>query len=450
MRKQSKFVFSPPGRFLATIVLTLLAACSWPPGEKLEPKSNDLITDAQAERIEQMLAGPEIQQARAALRRFNETPKFLAVSENKNTQDLVLSRQELESRYADNCESPHKSCFTYVTQYPQEILAYLPNNPAYWQNFWLFLETRDPGYDTTWGRPLNPELNLHPIMDASLTWPKYITAKHGYMPLDQALQYNQHLRRLLGQSLSIAHYTILIVGHGSSIEGLNFAIAQHIKEHGKLPSGFEVPQPLTPEESSFLALSQMELYIGERVNPLPNTPEELYEKELLAYNRVLENENITNFNEPAPELLTPREFAERVKEDDFYRQGAIAAMNGAVQISLRSDAQFWADGADAIELGLIEEPDIPKKYQMDNSYRSYLAFGRINNLSYHILNSLTDMYMGLTPKGSPKQEPPKHWSWRWNDDSSSLCLYPVDIHPSLERWMYGDSKVCMRYLLDQY
>lgn len=110
----------------------------------------------------------------------------------------------------------------------------------------------------------------------------------------------------------------------------------------------------------------------------------------------------------------------------------------------RSEASwegFWRHGLDV--LANVEVPPEVNAHMPD--WANYTANGRYLDASLWVLRALREMYEGRISPGPPATEAPYGWSWRWEEESQTLCLDPGYVHASVSR--DEPASICHPYLV---
>lgn len=90
-------------------------------------------------------------------------------------------------------------------------------------------------------------------------------------------------------------------------------------------------------------------------------------------------------------------------------------------------ANFWQNGLD-----VLANVELPGDFYMYlPSWAHYAINLRYLDASLIVLRELRTMYEGQTSPGPPATEAPYGWSWRWKQDSQTLCLQRGYVHASV-------------------
>ncbi|MEE4281864.1 MAG: hypothetical protein V2I41_07965, partial [Pseudomonadales bacterium] len=107
---------------MVSIILWALIAA----GEPAAP------TDVRAEVSETAPSGLEL------LERFNQTAPTL---------DPISADDPAREAFFEQCYAVTTECLVYIRQHRALAQRLLPNNPLYWQNYWLVMEKFEPDFD---------------------------------------------------------------------------------------------------------------------------------------------------------------------------------------------------------------------------------------------------------------------------------------------------------------
>lgn len=337
------------------------------------------------------------------LQRFNQTPPTL---------DPIFADDPARETFFEQCYAVTAECLAYIRQNRALAQRVLPNNPLYWQNYWVVMEEFEPNFDPQdFVVASNSLYNYQGLIEASWQWPLYQYAARGAIDVDDTLVMMRQSRRLLSKSQSLLDGMIAtaLVGIGNS--SAHYVLWQLGTDHNRT-AALQIQQLLVDEVGKSLrAALEYELLVVEGL--ARRAPDD-------ALPILNEGGTLESF------------FAEYRLIIDLWSE-----------LSERSFSAFWSQGLDLAGSGAVQQPLF--SFGEDSSYgpafESYVITLQQIWVHARVYAALGDIYAGRVAPGLPARPDPSPWQWEWRDDPEQLCLIPVAVHPSM-----NVAEACVEYL----
>ena len=299
----------------------------------------------------------------------------------------------------EQCLTLDRECIGFSSEQADVVLAAVPDNPEFWAAYATLL-TADP----LPVEHLDPE-NLpayQGFIEGTKGWLRRELVTNGMADAARLHEQVKAHRRRLAISNVLIEKMIFLATTGIVLPAINVHMA-----HRELPTTAadrrlldDMLKPLVRDELSLRKAVDGELrYAAARLEELPE-------------------------GDPPVQL------------DELERMYGF--------IADRSEAgweDFWRDGLDV--LANVEMP--PDFYLYVPSWADYAANVRYLEASLYVLRALREMYEGRISPGPPATQAPYGWSWRWEEESQTLCLDPGYVHASVS--MEGPASICHQYLM---
>lgn len=340
---------------------------------------------------------------RELLKRFDETDPFLTAPIFDDPSAKAL---------ADVCYQVSRECLQFIRQ--NRVLAQwlLPNNPLYWQNYWVVMENFKPDFNPqefVGGYPR--DYVFQSLIEASWRWPLYQYATGGAIDVDDTLLFLRQSRRLLNESRFLLDGMI-----ATALVGIGNSTAHHVLSqlgsHGDRSAFQQIEGLLREEKSRSLRGS----FAGE-----------------FHIARALAQLN--------PDAVLDG-LDENTTLDAFFSEYQLV-VNLWSDVSERGFTAFWNQGVDVLASEAVQQTLF--SFSEDSvflpAHASYVI--TLHQIWVHsrVISALADIYAGRVAPGLPARPDPSPWQWDWRGNPDQLCLMPVAVHPS-----FNVEEVCVDYL----
>ncbi|NKC01529.1 MAG: hypothetical protein GKR90_23935 [Pseudomonadales bacterium] len=382
---------------LTLLLLSLISFDSW--GDDYDPPS-----------LEATIKG------RDALAAFNATPPFLAGQERR---DIYLSE------VMEICDAPapqHLRCLEFAQANKEKVRQSIPNNPAYWANFWRLMSLSPVGKEKP-GRVdlLGPRYNRTNLFDPV----NVLLLRSVVLEEEMAgriLEYGVNARRILGESsLSIDKQWFIGMVH-SGLRPWSFAMAQANAhdDRSALRELLRVVAPMSVKELSIRGLLESERLA------------------LDGFDGEMTLADFQNLHLLSQEDLTDLTSVGLREAKAYYKQ--LEEVLG--EVSERGWAEFWGKGLDETTRGKLPPSHELVFSVFHEAFLHHTSTTRQLDAAFTVARALGDVYAGVVSPGTPARPTPAHFRWDWREDVQALCLLPVSVHESLQRSV---TEVCVEY-----
>lgn len=339
-----------------------------------------------------------------------------ALIDFRDTEPYLTPRTEEYANYqtfGSVCSWLSAACSAYIRNNRALVLRALPDNPLYWQNFWIALEKSQPYFDPEEYLPGGKTVGAgSDLIEASNNWPLYDLATTGEVSVVRAIKFLDLSQRLAQTSAVLIDKMIsmAMVGIGQNIA---HRVLWQMGGHAAEADFVRLTQLLKRSDD----LTSMRLSFGN-------------ELELSAHAAHRDPEEILSL------------LGEGNSIDTFLEEYRLFVAVWS-DVSERNFADFWSQGIDILASERIQQPlfVMGASNTWAPSMASYITTAHQTSVYARVILALADIYRGRVAPGLPARPDPSPWQWVWGEDPEQLCLVPVSVHAS-----FAVEDACVDYL----
>lgn len=334
----------------------------------------------------------------------------------RDTEPYLTPRTEEYANYqafGSVCSWLSAACSAYIQNNRALVLRALPDNPLYWQNFWIALEKSQPYFDPEEYLPRGKTVGAgSDLVEASNNWPLYDLATSGEISVARAIKFLEQSQRFSQKSAVLIEKMISTAMVG---------IGQNVAHRVLWQMGGQAA------EADFLRFIQLLKRSDNLTSMRLSFTNEL---KLSARGAISD-----------PEEMLPL-LGEGNSIDTFLEEYRLFVAVWS-DVSERSFADFWSQGIDILASEKIQQPLFVMGAQNTwaPSMVSYITAAHQMPVNARVIIALADIYRGRVAPGLPAQPDPSPWQWVWREDPEQLCLVPVSVHAS-----FAVEDACVDYL----